>query len=345
MKKTFLILILSILVAALGACSSGNSASPAPSTNAAEAPDPAKSDANKEMDTVLVTEAFHTLLYLPLYVANKEGLFENNHIKISNIRSAGTGPTALASVLAGEAQFSVHGPEHVGFAKEKGGHAKAVSAVANSAPVWILANKNVAFNSPEDLRGKRIVVGLAPGTSNTLLKRLLRDHGLDFTKDVTVTEVQNGSELGPVLAGQADIAVAYQPQVEQGLSQGLQLIYNFTEEYPEYAFSTFNTSIQLMEKNPDLVKRFVKSMDESLKFIHQNPEIAKKVARAEFPELDGEVVDNAVQRMIDSNVYPPNANITEEAFKVAIDMQKFVGNIKTDMKYEDIVDASFIPNE
>lgn len=341
MKKIYL-LVISLFVLVLAACSGGGatssseSSSPSTESETGEASD-------EKMDTVLVTEAFHSLLYLPLYVANHEGIFNNNRINISNIRSAGSGPTALASVLSGEAQFSVHGPEHVGFAMEKGGHAKAVSAVANSAPVWVLANEGVEFNSTADLKGKKIVVGLAPGTSNTLLKKLLGDAGLDYQTDVQVTEVQNGSELGPVLAGQADIAVAYQPQVDQGISQGLKVIYDFTQDYPEYAFSTFNTSLDLIENNPDLVKRFVKSMDDSLKLMHENPAIAKEIAVKEFPELKKEVVDQAVQRMIESNVYPPSVDVTEEAFKNAIDMQKFVGNIKTDMKYEDIVDSSFIP--
>lgn len=337
MRKYVFVTLLSIFTLILSACSGG-----AQNTSTSTTEKSAKADG---VDNVLVTEAFHTLLYLPLYVGKHEGVFKENKINITNIRSAGTGPTALASVLSGEAQFSVHGPEHVGFAKEKGGNAKAVSAVANSAPVWVLANKNVKFNSPADLKGKRIVVGLAPGTSNTLLKRLLKDNGLDFNKDVKVTEVQNGSELGPVVAGKADIAVAYQPQVEQGLAQDLKLVYGFTEDYPEYAFSTLNTSQKLIDEKPDLVKRFVKSVNESLKLIHDHPEKAKQVAREEFPQLDGDVVDKAVQRMIDSNVYPENVKITEKAFNTAIDMQKFVGNIKTDMKYDEIVDSKFVPKK
>lgn len=206
-----------------------------------------------------------------------------------------------------------------------------------------MANKNVKFDSPADLKGKRIIVGLAPGTSNTLLKRLLKDNHLDINKDVKVTEVQNGSELGPVLAGEADIAVAYQPQIEQGLAQGLKLIYDFTKDYPEYAFSTINTSQKMIDENPDLVKRFVNSINESLKLIHEDPEKAKEVARKEFPELNGEEVDKAVERMIKSNVYPKHVAITEEAFTTAIDMQKFVGNMKNDMRYEDIVNTEFFP--
>ncbi|MEH6642169.1 ABC transporter substrate-binding protein [Vreelandella glaciei] len=292
-----------------------------------------------DMDTILINEAFHSLLYLPVYVAKHEGIFNNHNIDVPVVRSAGSGPAALASVLAGESQFSVHGPEHVGFAQEQGGSGKAISAVANSAPVWVLAHPDLDYDSPADLAGKEVVVGLAPGTSNTLIRRLIADAGLEG--EVDVTEVQNGSELGPVLSGRGDIAVAYQPQVEQGISQGLEIIHAFTDDYPEYAFSTINTSQEMIDENPDLVKRFVMSINDSLKLIHSDADIAKAVARLEFGDLQGEVVDAAVQRMIENSVYPESVMITEDAFTNAIEMQQFVGNIKGEMYYEDIVDASF----
>ncbi|AXY41659.1 ABC transporter substrate-binding protein [Halomonas sp. JS92-SW72] len=293
----------------------------------------------QDMDTILINEAFHSLLYLPVYVAKHEGLFNNHNIDVPVVRSAGSGPAALASVLSGESQFSVHGPEHVGFAQEQGGSGKAISAVANSAPVWVLAHPELGYSSPADLEGKTVVVGLAPGTSNTLIRRMIEDAGLNG--QVTVTEVQNGSELGPVLSGRGDIAVAYQPQVEQGISQGLEIIHAFTDDYPEYAFSTINTSQAMIDNNPDLVLRFVSAINDSLALIHSDAETAKAVARIEFGDLQGDVVNAAVQRMIDNNVYPESVMITEDAFTNAIEMQQFVGNIQGEMYYDDIVDASF----
>ncbi|SDL09234.1 NitT/TauT family transport system substrate-binding protein [Franzmannia pantelleriensis] len=292
-----------------------------------------------DMDTILINEAFHSLLYLPVYVAKHEGLFNAHNIDVPVVRSAGSGPAALASVLSGESQFSVHGPEHVGFAQEQGGSGKAISAVANSAPVWVLAHPDLDYSSPADLQGKEVVVGLAPGTSNTLIKRLIEDAGLNG--EVSLTEVQNGSELGPVLSGRGDIAVAYQPQVEQGISQGLEIIHAFTDDYPEYAFSTINTSQEMIDDNPDLVMRFVSAINDSLALIHSDADTAKAVARMEFGDLQGDVVDAAVQRMIDNNVYPESVMITEDAFTNAIEMQQFVGNIQGEMYYDDIVDASF----
>lgn len=296
---------------------------------------------SENVEKVVVSEAFHSLLYLPLYVARNEGIFNKHHIDVTKINSAGSGPTALASVLSNESQFSLHGPEHVAFAKEKGGDARAVSAAANSAPVWVLARKDANINSLEDLRGKHIVVGLAPGTSNTLLKRLLAENGIDIKKDVTVEEVQNGSEIGPVVAKKADVAVAYQPQIEQGISQGLEIVYDFTEQYPEYAFSTFNTSTDIIKNNPQLVEHFVAATQEALDLIHNDPDKAKEVARKEFSQLSPDVVDAAVDRMIKSNVYPKSTEITSEALTNALDIQKYVGNLKTDVPFDEMIDNQF----
>ncbi|MCG7381505.1 ABC transporter substrate-binding protein [Paenibacillus sp. ACRRY] len=294
-----------------------------------------------KVDTIMVSEVYHNLLYLPLYVANNQGFLEQNHIELSSIRAAGSGPTALSSVISGESAFSFHGPEHVAFANAKGGDARSLVLLSGSAPVWAVAREGVTVSSPEEFKGKTIVVGLAPTSSNSLMRKLFEDNNIDIDKDVTITEVQNGSELGAVLAGKADIAFVYEPQLDQGIAEGLHIVHDFTKDYPDFAFATMNTTTSFIKKNPDLTQRFVTSIEQALDYIHSNPEGAKAVAVKEFPNLDKKVVDQAVQRMIDSKVYPADGHINESAFEAAIGMQRFIGNLKEDLAYEDIIDASF----
>lgn len=329
MKLSGLILASSIL---LSACGGANTPKVAPAAANETKP-----------DVIMVSEVYHNLLYLPLYVAQEKGYLEQNGIKLSSITAAGSGPTALASVLSGESTFSFHGPEHVAFAKAKGGDAVSVSILSGSAPVWAVAKAGTTIDSPEDFKGKTIVTGIAPTSSNSLLRKLFADNHIDLEKDVKITEVQNGSELGTLLAGQADIAIVYEPQLDQGIVQGLEIVYDFTKDYPDFAFATLNTSSKVIKEQPDLVKRMVSSIELALDYIHSDPEGTKEVAKKEFPNLDAVVVENAVQRMIDSNVYPQDGTLTESAFEAAIDMQKFIGNLKVDVKYEDMVDASFMP--
>ena len=337
-KMTGIALIGSMVLAACGntGATETTPGSNGGNTGATETP-PAK------VDVIAVSEVYHNLLYLPLYVAKDQGFLEENNIELSTITAAGSGPAALASVLSGESTFSFHGPEHVSFAKAKGGEAKSISILSGSAPVWAVAHEGTTIETPQDFVGKTIVTGIAPTSSNSLLRKLFADNGIDLDKDVTITEVQNGSELGTLLAGKADIAVVYEPQLDQGLVQGLQIVYDFTKDYPDFAFATLNTSDKVIKEQPDLVRRMVKSLEAALDYIHADPDGTKEIAKKEFPNLEAEVVENAVQRMIDSNVYPQDGTLTESAFQTAIDMQRFIGNLDKDVSYADMVDASFMP--
>lgn len=332
---TILATMTMILTALLSACGGGNANKPAKGTTAAAG------GGEQKVDTIMVSEVYHNLLYLPLYVANNKGFLKNNQIELSSIRAAGSGPTALSSVISGESAFSFHGPEHVAFANAKGGDARSLVLLSGSAPVWAVAKEDVTVEAPEDFKGKTIVVGLAPTSSNSLLRKLFADNSIDMDKDVTITEVQNGSELGAVLAGKADIAIVYEPQLDQGIAEGLHIVHDFTKDYPDFAFATMNTTASFIEKNPDLVQRFVAAIEEALAYIQADSEGAKEVAVKEFPNLDKQVVEQAVQRMIDSKVYPAEGLINESAFETAIGMQRFIGNLKEDISYDDIIDSRF----
>lgn len=336
-KKIAILTAMTVFLTTLLSACGSNATTPASGAGASDS----GGQANTQVDKIMVSEVYHNLLYLPLYVANNQGFLEENRIELSSIRAAGSGPTALSSVISGESAFSFHGPEHVAFANAKGGDARSLVLLSGSAPVWAVAREGVTVNSTADFKGKTIVVGLAPTSSNSLLRKLFADNNIDIDKDVTITEVQNGSELGAVLAGKADIAIVYEPQLDQGIAEGLHIVHDFTKDYPDFAFATMNTTASFIEKNPDLTQRFVTSIEQALDYIQSNPEGAKAVAVKEFPNLDKNVVEQAVQRMIDSKVYPAEGLINESAFKTAIDMQRFIGNLKEDLAYEDIIDSSF----
>lgn len=343
MKKLKFVTLLTLVMIVLSACGANNTNNQGANLNSSR--DNTGSNAGELVitDTITVSEVYHNLLYLPLYVANEKGFLAENGIKLKTIIAAGSGPAALASVMSGESAFSFHGPEHVAFARSNGGDAVSLSIVSGSAPVWAVAKEGSGLSKPEDFIGKTIVTGIAPTSSNSLLRKLFADNGIDIKKDVTITEVQNGSELGAILAGKADIAVVYEPQLDQGIVQGLEIVYDFTKDYPDFAFATINTSSKVLAEQSELVKRFVASIEKALDFIHENADETKDIAKQEFPTLEPSVVEGAVQRMIDSEVYPHDGDLTPSAFQNAIDMQKFIGNLKVDVSYEEMVDTSFVP--
>ncbi|SFI18077.1 MULTISPECIES: ABC transporter substrate-binding protein [Microbacterium] len=298
--------------------------------------------AGEEVYQVRVTQAFQSLYYLSLYVAQEKGFLEDEGIElVGGLGNAGSGGAALATVLQGESQIALGGPENVAFINAEGGDTVAFSAAANSAPNWMVAAEGVTFDSPADLAGHSITVATCCVTANTLLKELLQSNDLEWGVDVTINEVQQGSEVGPALTGSTDFAVAGEPLISQAVQQGLEIVYDWTEQYPDFAYSSFMTTREILESEPDMIQAFTNAINSALEYIHSDPDGAIEVATDAFPELDEEVVAAAVARMIESNVYPPSALITESAITSALERQTYVGNLAELPAYETVIDPSF----
>jgi NitT/TauT family transport system substrate-binding protein len=273
------------------------------------------------------------MLYLPLYVAIDNGFFEKQGLDVTK-ETAGAPSAALSAVISGSAQFSLHGPEWTAIAASKGAPVQIIANVVNGAAVWIAATPDFKFDSVADLKGQTIVTGLMPTTSTSLFMKLLKSKGMDPAKDVTMTQVALGTEIGPLLAGQAKVAVMYEPGLDQAVAKGMKVVLGFPKFYGEYAFSAITTRTDV---DPDSAQRFVNGLEMALRFIQENQPAAIAIAKKEFPTLDPVVVENAVKRMIAENIYPRSVAIKPEALTVAMDTQIGLGNLAAQPVYEKLI--------
>ena len=284
-----------------------------------------------------VSQAFQSMLYLPLYVALDEGLFEKAGIDVTK-ETAGAPSVALSAVISKSAQFSIHGPEWTAVAASKGAPVGVIANVVNGAAVWIATTPDFAFKDVHDLKGQTIVTGLMPTTSTSLFLKLLKENGM--TKDdVTLTQVQLGTEPGPFLAGQAKVAVLYEPGLDQVAAKGMKVVLGFPERYGAYAFSAVSAR---KDVDPAAAQAFVNGMQAAIRLMQAEPARAAAVAKKEFPNLDPAVVEAAVKRMMGDKVYPESVDITPDALKIALDTQIALGNLAAQPDYATFVRREFI---
>ena len=85
-----------------------------------------------EVKTVTISQAFKSMLYLPLYVAIDKGFFKDQGLSVIK-ETAGSPTAALSSVLSGSSQFSIHGPEWTAIAASKGANVGVISNAVNGA--------------------------------------------------------------------------------------------------------------------------------------------------------------------------------------------------------------------
>src|SRR4051812_1711172 len=145
-------------------------------------------------------------------------MFEKEGLDVTK-ETAGAPNVALSAVISKSAQFSIHGPEWTAIAASKGAPVNVVANVVNGAAVWIATAPDFDYKDVQSLKGQKIVAGLMPRTSTSLFLKLLKENGLK-PSDVDITQVQIGSEPGPFMAGQAKVAVMYEPGLDQVVAKG-----------------------------------------------------------------------------------------------------------------------------
>jgi NitT/TauT family transport system substrate-binding protein len=295
---------------------------------------PAAADNKK----VIVSQAFQSMLYLPLYVAINEGFFTQQGLDLTK-ETAGAPSVALSAVISGSAQFSIHGPEWTAIAASKGAPVDIIANVVNGAAVWIAASPDFKFSGIKDIKGQKVVTGLMPTTSTSLFIKLLKENGMDAKTDVEMLQVAIGSEPGPFVAKQADIAVMYEPGLDQVVAKGMKVVYGFPKSYGPYAFSAVTAR---KDVDPDTAQRVVNAMEMAMRFMAKNDARTVEIARKEFPTLDPAVVESAVKRMLADGVYPPSVDITADALKVSMDTQIALGNLSAQPDYGTFVVKKFI---
>jgi NitT/TauT family transport system substrate-binding protein len=272
---------------------------------------------------VTISQAFQSMLYLPLYVAIDGGFFTKEGLDVTK-QTAGSPSAALSAVLSGSAEFSLHGPEWTAVAAEKGADVDVIANVVNGAAVWIAASPDTPFSGVKDLKGQVVVTGQMPTTSTSLFFKLLKQNSM-APSDIKLTQVPLGSEIGPLVAGQSKVAVMYEPGLDQAVAKGMKVVVSFPKLYGEYAFSSITAKRSV---DPDSAARFVRGLQQALVYMQAKPAETAAIARKEFPSIDA--------------VYPKSVDITPKALSVAMDTQIGLGNLKQQPKYDTFIVRNYI---
>jgi NitT/TauT family transport system substrate-binding protein len=293
---------------------------------------------------ILVAEPVHSTGYLPLYIAMAKGYFDDVTVKIVTIES-GSGHTN--AVLSGQAFAFIGGPEHNAFAKLKGAELRAIVNCVDRGNIYLSAaagQEPTGTDWPSYFKGKTIAVGPVGGTPNSIVRYLLAKWKLDAKKDVTLIETGNSATIAVVRAKQAQIGEATEPFVTQGVRNHVwgEPFFNVPKELGPYAYSTLNVRLDSIQKDPELVRTFVRGMMKGLKLVYANPAEASEIARAQFPTMPLDDMRATLDRSIADEMWSRDGTVSRQSWATASAVVREAGILKTDVKYEDIIDMSFV---
>jgi NitT/TauT family transport system substrate-binding protein len=210
---------------------------------------------------------------LPLFVGTKMGFFEEAGMKLDISYFRGGGEVVRAITTRSVDIGATPAASAVLIAASKGEPLKIVSG--SGAPmagvVWIVPTDS-PIKSAKDLRGKKVGFSSPGSLTYTVIQSILKDEKLD--KDVELVRVGSpGDSWAAVKNKIVDSGWHVSPSV-YGLimKKEARIILNATDYIKEYQQTVVVAMEDVIKKDPEMIRNFLRARTKAVKFITDNPD-------------------------------------------------------------------------
>jgi NitT/TauT family transport system substrate-binding protein len=259
-----------------------------------------------------------------VWVAQQRGIFAKNGIdaKISLFNS---GAESIPALQGGSIDVLLSIPGIGMTAMERGIDLVAIfqdeiahMAPPDSASVQVLDSSPI--KSMADFRGKKIGVG-GLSTQNTIAVKMLLDQAGVDVGSVSFSEVPFPAMGNALKAGHVDAVVPVDPFTTQLRTTGGRVVsWNYVESIPEQPLGVWFTKGSIVKSNPQAIDAFIKSMKESIDYLHADDARARNEI-ADYIKIDRAILDHMPLIGWDYNVRP-------EKWQAVVEMMVRYGGLK-----------------
>ncbi len=295
-----------------------------------------------KLERVVINEAVHTLLYLPIYNAIERGYFKDEGLDVTLV-TGGTATNAFSAMTTGNADFAVADPMYVPISRENGADTKVVGQIVGRIAVWALAkDRSVGAFDRAALLGKKIATHQRPMTAYTYTANYLQSLGLKDGQDVSIIQVRPGTEVVPFLAGQADFVVTLEPGASTAEAGGGHVVYSWPNALGDQIFTGLMTRQQTIAQRKPMVVGVVRALYRSLVDLRAHREAALTTARKYFPQVDEQILSLAIDRLTREHVFPDTPVISKSSWDRAAKARQIAGDLNGPAPFESNVDDELI---
>ena len=171
---------------------------------------------------------------------------------------------------------------------------------------------------------------------------ILKKLGLDAERDVKLLPIGDakarviGMETGQIAASANNLDIA-----AELVRKGYRILTNSAEVYP-VPFSGFAANDQLLRKNPELIKKWLRAHVRALLFIRQNPEESAQVAAKEL-KLNLDVAREAIRQAIGFLSPDDPGGFTEKGIRLHIQYSAARTSVDPEkVKIADVADVTLL---
>lgn len=290
--------------------------------------------------------------HAPYFTALDKGYYTDENIHVTIIRGYGS-TDSIKQVASGRSQFGFADIGSLILARGNDGvRVKAVAEIYANAPHLFFCNADMGITKPIDLIDHTI--GAPAGNSHRVLFPAFAKLNNFEAERVNWQTIDASLLMQVILAKQVDCIPEYfTPLLEKNAADA-----NF--RYSEIYFSDFGmnfysnsiiASEDTIEKNPELVRRFVRATLKGLRYSFDNPEEAVEILQKYHREVDDKAVAIQEVRFVQDLAMSDESKtyglgyIDAAKMQTTLDLIADAFDLGVDVKPEELYTNEFLPGK
>jgi NitT/TauT family transport system substrate-binding protein len=231
-----------------------------------------------------------TIEYSPFYVAEQDGLFEQQGIAIEFINGGfdenGQPIDQIARVVNGDAEFGMAPADQVLVARSNGSPIVAIAALYQRSPIAFISLAENNITKPQDFIGKNVFVDDVAGATGIAYAAMMSSLEIDRSLINEIPRDDFSNE--PLTSGRVDVMSAFvNNQPVQLQLEGHEVNTILASDYgiDIYANVIFTTE-DTIANHPELVERFLQAVVQGIDAAVSDPQKAAEITVAKSEALN-----------------------------------------------------------
>lgn len=276
-------------------------------------------DLSASTDTIVLAGGALGFNWLPVFVAQKLGIFARNGLQVE-LKRMGSVDKATTAVREGEAHMAITPPEGAIASAIAGGALRIVGGNVNRLPLTLIANPRIS--RIEQLKGA--ILGTSSLTEGTAIytREMLSQHGLSYPDDYKFAVVGVHPVRWKALQeGTIDAAVQLIPLNFVAVDAGYSDLGEVSDYIPEIVFTALITDHAWAAENGEKVVALLRSLIEATALLYDAAnDVAVLPIVMEITQSDQLYAQKSLHYMRDKGVFARSLEIPPAAIEKTIEL-------------------------
>ncbi|MGH6673298.1 MAG: ABC transporter substrate-binding protein, partial [Xanthobacteraceae bacterium] len=250
-----------------------------------------------QMENASIALPALTIIFLPVYVAEDQGIWKNLGLNVTLHQITGIGSTN--AMLAGSVDFAVQSGQSLIRGDIRGRHMLGIALMADGIDFELIASKQTAkkidMAAPVEkrvaaLKGMQISTDAPNTVIDGVLRYFVAKAGLNPTTDITTVYMQPSEAIAALQSGAVSASMLNFPWTETAQREaGGVLLASGATDLPELlptAATTTTVRQGYCESHSSICAKLVHGFVLAHKFIHEHPHKALQIALKRMPKAN-----------------------------------------------------------